>query len=135
MGLFIRRGMERQHLNRHHLLFERTAHSANVYNKTLRNSMGLVALIDVEAHKELHRSCPPVPPLSPYVAQRARNLYIPSPHPLRGIDGYLTAVQEAVQHPSTHEIERRMAELTMQAVEIQKPFVVAGLAGIESTRH
>lgn len=117
--------------NKHHILHERAAWTANKDNLKLRNSLGLVATMDIYAHRELHRQCPSVPPLSTYLASLARMGYMPHPDPMRAMDNFMFAVQEASKHPRTHRIDRSLAQLTIGAVELQRPFVRDGLVDRE----
>lgn len=115
--------MPRQYGEKHHILHHRALHEANKDSKILRNSLGMIALIDPDIHDELHRVCPGVPPLDIWTAQRTRAFMVPHPNPLQAIDNYLQAVERATQSPKSHPIERDLAALTMMAVELQKPYI------------
>jgi len=111
----------------HHILHHRALHESNKDNKKLRQSMGMIALIDYDSHDDLHRACPGVPPLDIYMAQRVNKLYQPHPDPLKGIDRLSSAIETASQHHRAHPIEVQLAGLTLEAVRLQIPFIKGGL--------
>ena len=119
--------MERIYTNKHHILHHRKLHEANPDSKLLRNALGMIAVMEVFAHRELHEACPGVPPLDLWTAQRTRANFRPAQDPLKAIDNYLLAVQTAIKSPKNHPIERELAELNMLAVELQIPFIKEGL--------
>ena len=119
--------MPRQYGEKHHILHHRALHEANRDNKLLRNTLGMIALMDPDAHDELHRACPGVPPLDIWTAQRARTFMVPHPDPLQAIDNYLQAVERATKSPNSHPIERDLAALSIMAVELQIPFIKSGM--------
>lgn len=114
--------------NNHHILFHRKQQEATPDNYHLRcKALGLMALIDIDAHDDLHRAVPGVPPLDIYTAQRVRRLYVPTSNPLEGIENYMRAVEQAMSSPKTHTIERQVASLAIHAVDLQRPFIKGGL--------
>lgn len=117
--------------NIHHILFDRSNHEANKDNRQLRRSLGLMVRLDVFSHRELHRECPSVPALGSYMAQSVRSRYIPHGDPLRGMENYMFAVEEAAKNPKAHQIDRELGQLVIMAVDIQRPFIRQGLVGIE----
>lgn len=113
--------------NRHHILHYNEYWRANKDNNRLRRSLGLIALIDVDTHRELHRACPAPPSLDPFTAARTVRLYEPTPNPLQGIDNFRFAVEQAMRHERSHDIEQQIAMLTIEAVTLQLPFIRRGL--------
>lgn len=113
--------------NRHHILHHNRFWCADRNNKRLRQSMGLIAALDGEVHTALHNACPAPPPLDVHVAQQTAHLYQPHPNPLIGIDNFRYAVEQAIRHPRTHDIERQLGMLTIEAVTLQLPFIREGL--------
>lgn len=119
--------MARQTGEYHHILHHRTLHETHKDSRTLRRSLGMIALLDHDSHDELHRACPGVPPLDIYMAQRVKGLYVPHADPLVGIDRLTSAIELASKHPRSHYIERGLANLTIEAVRLQIPFIQGGL--------
>lgn len=117
--------------NRHHILHYKEYWLACKDNKKLMQSMGMIALLDVETHRELHRQCPAPPPLDPFMAQRASKLYVPHPNPLQGIDNFRFAVEQALRHPRSHDLEQQSAMLAIEAVTLQLPYIRDGLISDE----
>ncbi len=113
--------------NRHHILHYKEYWRACKDNSKLMQSMGLIALMDVDTHRELHRACPAPPPLDVFMAQRALKLYQPHSNPLQGIDNFRFAVEQAIRHPRSHDLERQNAMLAIEAVTLQLPFIREGL--------
>jgi len=113
--------------NRHHILHYKEYWLANKDNKKLERSLGLIALMDIYSHQELHKACPAPPPLDVFTAQRVARLYVPHPNPLQGIDNFRFAVEEAIRHPKSHDIERQTGMLAIEAVTLQLPFIRDGL--------
>lgn len=91
------------------------------------HSVGLIALLDVDTHRELHKACPAPPPLDVFMAQRTLKLYEPDSNPLQGIDNFRFAVEQAMRHPRSHDIEHQTAMLAIEAVTLQLPFIREGL--------
>lgn len=113
--------------HRHHILHYEKYWDANKDNHKLRQSMGMIALMDYDVHADLHRQCPGVPPLDIFMAQRVNKLYVPHPNPLQGIDNIRYAIEEAMRNPNAHELERQVAMLAIEAVTVQAPFIREGL--------
>jgi len=117
----------REAYTEHHILHYERYWTANCDNMRIRRAIGMVALMDPDAHRELHARCPGVPPLDIFTAQRARMLYTPDHNPLRAIDNLCYAIDGAAQHPKTHSIERKAARLTIDSIRLQIPYIRTGL--------
>lgn len=113
--------------NRHHVLFSRRQHSIDPNNRYLRNNSGLIVPMEIDAHTELHKNCPLVPPLPEHLAQFVLSQIKPRRGDYLGnMDKFLLATERAMKRPRTHIIEKEMARVTLHAVEIQKPFIQDG---------
>lgn len=80
-------------------------------------------VMDESSHNELHRVAPPVPVPSFHVLQviaRRTDISLPT---LQAIDNLRFATEEAIRHPKCHEIERAMAGLMLDAIDVQVPFI------------
>ena len=119
--------MARRYGERHHILHHARQHEANKDNRWIRtNGLGMIALLEPDSHYALHASCPAVPPLDVWTAQRTRSIFEGHREPLKAIDDYMFSVQEAMKSPKSHHIERAVALLAIHAVELQKPFIQEG---------
>lgn len=113
---------------KHHLLYYRQYHEANTDNRYMRQrALGMIALLDPDTHDALHAAVPGVPPLDIFTAQRVRRSYEPHPNPLQGIDNWLRAVEDALDNPKSHHVEKQVGYMSMHAMELQKPFIKSGL--------
>ena len=112
----------------HHFLHHRVNYEKNADLHWLRTrAVGMMALMHLQPHDDLHDNCPGVPPLDIFTAQIVRRIYVPDPNPLIGIENFMTAVELASSRAKTHEVERSLAELVIHAVDLQRPFIRQGL--------
>lgn len=118
-------------VNKHHILHYGEYWIANKNNRKIRQSLGMMALMEINAHRALHAACPAPPPLDPFTAQRTARLYVPHPNPLIGVDNFRFAVEQAIRQPRTHDIESQTAMLAIEAVTLQLPFIREGLVSDE----
>ena len=107
--------------DRHHILFPRVEWTARDQAKKLRN-MHLYDM-DRDIHNELHRNCPPVPILGYYALNNVLSEYHQGSTPLASFDNLITSIEIAAKHRKAHPIERELAYLALEALEMQKPFI------------
>jgi hypothetical protein len=113
----------------HHVLNYRAQWDAMPATKMLRAQPGLLVPGWRRPHDELHRAVEYVPPLSMYIAQSALNGYIDYPEDhLRSMDSFMLATEQATKHRRATPMEVAVANLAIQAVDLQKPFVRAIIA-------
>ena len=86
----------------------------------LRERPELIPTIDRSVHNELHRIAPPVPLLGYYALTRVLALYEPQPNTIQSLDSLITSVDKAGNHRKAHRIERGIADLAIEALEIQR---------------
>lgn len=87
----------------------------------------MIAMLDVEVHDALHADLPDPPVLDPHIMARTLSNYVPHPNPIIGIDNFRFAVDKAIRHDRTLDIERQVAMLTIEAVTLQLPYIREGL--------
>lgn len=112
-------------MERHHTLFNRFAWNANNNLESLREDRRLIVPLDPDTHRELHQEVSHVPPLSYHMARhvlRAYSEYEADTY-LHNVENLQWSIEEATQHPRADRIERELGELTMYALELQKPFI------------
>ena len=80
-----------------------------------------------EVHEELHKNTPGVPLLGYRALQLVNREFIPSDTVLRSIDNLMKAFEIASRHPRAHPIDRDLAMLAVEAVELQRSYVRRGL--------
>jgi hypothetical protein len=115
--------------NKHHILHDRRSHNLDQHNRYLRNQMGMIATMDIYAHRELHKECSPVPPLSLPIASQVRGSMLRDTDPLQAMENYMFAVERALFLPRLKPIEKELARVTIHAVELQRPYVRSGIVG------
>lgn len=113
--------------DRHHLLNNRQEWRLRPEALKLREHPSLVPTIERRVHEDLHAHCPAVPLLGYHTLVRVNKLWYPQRNTLQSMDELVYAIDEATQHPQTHEIERGVAKLAIQAIELQRPFIEEGL--------
>lgn len=123
--------MERRDV--HHLLFPRQEWSLRPDAKRLRETQGLTVRIDRSLHDEIHRECPPIPLLGFYALQRTIREFYPARDPVASIDNLAEAIDIATRHPRAHRIEQDLAQLTIQAIMLERPFVADYMASQTKT--
>ena len=107
--------------DRHHILHERVEWTARQQAADLRERPELVPRIDRSVHEELHRIAPAVPLLGYYALCRVNKLYEPVPgDTIASMDNLLFAIEDAGKHPKAHRVERAIAGLAIEALEIQR---------------
>jgi hypothetical protein len=121
--------MPRLHsVNKHHLLFDRAAWRSSDVRVDLRENRWLIPPIDVETHQELHKAVAVVPALDFYTAARVRRDFEAEPGQfMQNMDLLQLAIEDALKHPRSSGLQRDLGALTIQAIELQKPFIEEGL--------
>lgn len=109
----------------HHVLFYGAQWEAMVATNALRKMRGLQTGPNRrEPHDRLHRHIEHVPALSQYMAGNALSNYIDTPgDTLRSMDSLMKAIELAQKHPRATPVEIALADLTIQAVDLQRPYV------------
>lgn len=114
--------------NKHHVLFYKAQHRAMEDTKVLCENKWLKPRIDTDVHTILHNEVVMVPVPDMHMAQRVRRDFEPVPGDyLASIDAYCFAIQEAQRCAKAGELERRIGDLVIMAVQMQKPFINEGL--------
>jgi len=110
--------------DRHHILHDRVEWTARPQAKQLRETPQLVPEIPRSLHNEIHANVPSVPILGYHALSRTiKGFYPVRFDTVATIDNFSFAVEEAINHPRSYEIERSLGELTIAAVQMQKPFL------------
>ena len=112
-------------MERHHELFNRFAWTATNTLESLREDRRLIVPLDPDTHRELHQEVSHVPPLSYHMARHVLRAYseFEADTYLHNVENLQWSIEEAMQHPRADRIERELGELTMYALDLQKPFI------------
>lgn len=115
-------------MDKHHVLFNKREWESRPQYRELRQNSGLIIPIDRDVHNELHRSVSQVPVLGYYgILTVQREFYRGRTH-LDTLDNLLFALEKASNHDRLSDIDRGLASIALQAVDLQRPFILDGLA-------
>ena len=113
-------------MDRHHVLFNKREWESRPQYKDLRENAGLIIPIDREVHNELHRNVQQVPVLGYYgILAVQREFYRGRTH-LETVDNLLFSLEQASENKKLTELDRALANISLQAVDLQRPFIVEG---------
>lgn len=112
----------------HHILHHRQEWTLRPEAAALRESPPLIVEIPRSLHNEIHKNVPPVPLLGHYALFRTLRAYNPvQGDSLASIDNLLLAIEEAARSPKSHAIEKTLAELAVEAIDLQRPYIKQGI--------
>lgn len=113
--------------DRHHLLNPRMEWSLRPQAAKLRGTPSLIPRIDREIHEEIHRECPPVPLLGVYALRGTLERFVPTHDTLKDMDNLMSAIESSSRHRMVHPIERDLAGLAIEAIDMQRPYIMDGI--------
>lgn len=113
--------------DRHHILNSRVEWTLRPHAAKLRGTPSLIPTLDREVHEELHRECPPVPLLGAYALRGTLERFVPTHDVLRDMDGLMEAIERSSRHRMVHPIERDLAGLAIEAIDMQRPYIIDGI--------
>ena len=111
-------------MEKHHGAFDRLSWSARKEGRYIRNNPANIYWVEHDPHHELHDAVPIVPVLGWHALQQVAAEWHPSIDPATNLDRLILAIERSKQHPRAHQIERDLADLTIQAFELQRPFIL-----------
>lgn len=106
--------------DRHHILHTGAEWNLRPETRMLRETPQLVPVIERPIHDEIHRLSPAVPLLSYYVMKQTVSLFEPQATTVETIDNLMMAIDTSGNHYRAHRIERELAQLAIQTLEIQR---------------
>ena len=109
--------------DRHHVVFEKVAWSSRPEAKRIREHPSLIQRMDREDHNEIHRHCTIIPLLGYFGLQRTLANFEPGKDTLESMGNLMLAFEAAGNHPKAHPIDKKLAELSAWAVDLQRPFI------------
>lgn len=116
-------------MDRHHVLFNKREWESRPQYKELRQNAGLIVPIDRDIHNEIHRNVSQVPILGYYGIMAVHREFFRGRTHLDTVDNLLFAIEKAAEYPRLSELDRNLARIALQAVEIQKPLIIEGYMG------
>lgn len=112
----------------HHTQFTQRTMEAVPALKCLRNNHWNKPPLEDQPHIQLHRDIATVPLLDQYTAQRVHSMFVPVEGDYIGtLYSLVRTIDEALKHHRVTELERGVGQLTMQALEMQVPYIREGL--------
>ena len=109
--------------NLHHILFDSASWESRATSKHIRRDSSLIVPLDIDAHAELHKEIPLVPLLGHYAMQDVANMYKPGKNYLNSVENLQRSIERAGKTPKAHQLERDLGELTIHALDLQKPYL------------
>lgn len=112
----------------HHILHNRREWTLRPEARKLRETPSLVPVLGYWAiHQELHANCPPVPCLGYNGLLAVYKEFKPTNDTFTSMDNLLFAIETASKHPKAHPVERELALLAMEAIDLQRPYIREGI--------
>lgn len=113
--------------SRHHIMHEGWAWTARPDAKRLRDTQSLIPRIPRDVHNELHAHCPHVPLLGSYALRSINSIFVPTGDTLKDMDEIMSCIERASRNPRAHMVERDLAGLAIEAIDLQRPYIKKGL--------
>lgn len=109
--------------SRHHILFDRHSWCSRQEARYLRGQPLLIPHIDEYIHTELHNNCPIVPLLGYHALIKVASCFEKGSNTLQTLDKLLCCIDDVAGHYKTHYIERDLADLTIESIKLQIPYL------------
>lgn len=113
--------------DRHHVLFSRQIWETYEQGASLRGTPALIPSMDREIHTELHKNIPIVPLVGFHALFSVRKEFQTSNDTFKDIARIQSLIEVSNKHPKAHEIEKGMANLAIHALDLQVPYIRAGI--------
>lgn len=116
----------------HHMLFYKEEWQLRPQARQLRELGGLRVDLSQADHAEMHRRVALVPLLGVHALQRVVSDYKPVEALYTNIDRFCSITERALKSPHSHQIEKDLGHLTIQAILMQREFIeeVRGRKGV-----
>lgn len=111
----------------HHILNDRISWMSRPEARKLRQTPSLIPRIERPLHEQIHIDLPIVPLLGYHALQRTLATFEPASSTIKSIDNLAFAIESAIKHPRTHPIERDLGELTIEAVMLQREYLIGNI--------
>lgn len=106
--------------SKHHLLFPAAEWLLRPEAAFIRKTHSLIPRMTRADHDYMHNQVPIVPALGHRTLISAGHLWTPEGDTIRDIDGLCIAIGKAAAHERTHRIEADLAELAIEALQMEK---------------
>ena len=114
----------------HHIINRKREWELRPEAYRIRAVKSLRPVIPRVIHNAIHAHTPPVPLLGYETLVQVQKNFRPTSDTLETLDLLCDSIVEAGRHPRAHPIERELGELTIEALQLQVPFLREGLGEV-----
>lgn len=108
----------------HHVIYTAREWNLRPEGKSIRDTKGLiVGNIYRDDHEEIHKNCPAIPLLGHQALLRVRRTFVEGNSTLQSMENLMRSISEAGRQTRAHPIETQLADLAVQAIDLQRPYV------------
>ena len=118
-----RKKMEKNRRDRHHIVHNRAEWNLRPAGAMIRREGTLIPEMPRTLHNLIHSECPSVPLLAVHSLERTAQMFRPGRDTLESMDNLMSAIEKSVDHPRAHELERNLAMLAIEAIDLQRPYI------------
>jgi hypothetical protein len=115
----------------HHIVHPAKEWTLRPEAQRIRETKSLIPRLDPEVHNRLHRNSSPIPVLGYHALQIVQREFEPTEFVLETVDALEYAIEQAGKHPRAYRVERGVARLAIEAIEMQRPFLEEALQAPE----
>ena len=115
----------------HHTLFTKATWESQASTRSLRNNQWLIMPLEEQTHRELQTDIPTVPVLSFNSGQNVLKNFRPvAGNYIASLFALIEAITDSNRHPKATPIEKQLGALTINALELQLPYLQDGLVEV-----
>ena len=107
----------------HHIVHTAKEWELRPEARRIRQTPTLIVPIERSLHEEIHHNCPAVPLLGYHALLAVNSSFEEGNTALESMDNLMLAIEKAGNHPKAHLIEKKLAELAVWAIDLQRPFI------------
>lgn len=107
-------------LTRHHVMFPAPEWMLRPEGQEIRTTQSMIPHIPRPEHDYMHRVVAIVPALGHNTLRAVSRLWTPENNTYKDIDQLCRLIGRAAMHPRSHKIESDLANLTIEALQLEK---------------
>lgn len=120
--------MTRKSHDNHHTCHDSMSWEARLESLAIRENSSMIAYgMGRKAHELLHYMTAAVPVPNVHTLQYVASRLPSGLDVINGIDAYSSLVEQAGKHPKAKYVEKELGQLSIQAMQAQKPYILDGL--------
>ena len=105
---------------RHHFLFPSAEHMLRQEGVAITTHPSMIGDLSRSDHDIVHKLVPIIPALGHNTLRAVTRFWVPDRDHYRSLDNLMSAIDKAASHPKSHPIETKLANLTIEALELEK---------------